>query len=166
MGFTLGVPGRGGASGNVLRRLGGCEEKDGGGGGRLSEPASPPTGGAARAGAEGVFGSEVVSTFGDDGVPELGAAPNFRLTGGGGGLWELRTVPASMSSINASGSTSDSSLGSTIICATTLARHDPVTGLPRRVRENITFHMTKDPRRHHSFTVEWDVDVRPRTPYK
>jgi hypothetical protein len=140
IGFALGVPGRGGASGNELRRLGGCDEKEGGAGGRLSGPASPPAGALGRAGAEGVFGSGVASTFvgagvtGELGAPERSAVGRislvvgFRLGGGGGGVCELRAVPASMSSIKASGSTSDSSLGSCIICATTLVSPRPRHG--------------------------------------
>jgi hypothetical protein len=110
----LGVPGRGGASGNELRRLGGWDEKDGDEPiERLSEMAlgaeATALGAEATAGAEGVFASADPRATTDE----------LWLTGGGGGVWEFRVAPASTSSISASGSTSDSSLGSCIISAVT-----------------------------------------------
>jgi hypothetical protein len=103
MGFTLGVPGRGGARGNELKR------PDGAGGDEGAE-------GIVGSLAAGGFASEVARAAADSGDDDL------RLTGGGGGACELR-AGASTSSMSASASTSDSSFGSGIISVIDSSRH-------------------------------------------
>src|SRR5262245_52387520 len=93
IGFTLGVPGRGGATGNELSRPAGGEEDDG-------EDAEDGEGG----GGSGARGSA------DDDCE--GGAGRFK--GGGAGACE-RGAGESTSSMRASDSTSDSLFGSSII---------------------------------------------------
>ena len=106
IGFKLGVPGRGGASGSELSRLGACEVGGDEGGRR-------PSGSIAGAGAPAAAGAEGAAADGDTeaGVAAAGAADaDFRATGGGGGVCELRAGGASTSSMSASASTSGPSL--------------------------------------------------------
>jgi hypothetical protein len=69
MGFRLGAPGRGGASGNELRRPDG----------RTLSGIEP--GGAPSAGGDGSVGSEGAAGF--------DSSDDFRLAGGGGGVCDL-----------------------------------------------------------------------------
>ncbi len=108
IGLTLGVPGRGGASGKELRWP---EPSDGGDDGGVRKPsgiAGAGGNGVTIAGADGIVGSLAAGDF-----ASAARVAGSRVTGGGGGVCELR-AGASTNSMSASASISDSSFGSII----------------------------------------------------